>query len=498
MHLSIVPDQGGDVSEPPHEALPDSVAIERKENAKSDILEVPRGEDVPSRADWIPAFWNFLGSLDRNDLIAELIQNDLDQGATRTEISFEPDRVVSQGNGAPVDEMGWQRLQRIYGAGKQVPAKKNRIGVKNHGLKTAFTIGDRILIRSDGQALFQLLYADGDDADPRPGASSPRQDLNSPKQGCSIDISLRKRDLRPAEGERLVLRAPTEQALEEIFRTACSAIPEQFAGIVSVSGIPRYEIPIHHWELGDVLFAFLCGRARSKKGGPLLFRRHCKVSGTFGDRPNGIIEEVAQRSGHCDSDLARRLPEFYRRDRHRYVVEVSWPVNARGEPIPNNGRYRYPLGYAAEQQDTLTGYGAHFNAPFISTSDRHAPRPDDESNEQLRTACCELLVDAVASHLVPTWGPTGLRAILPESRDADRNRPCTVIDSLITKRALPTLSREEAIRKLTKGRIGRRSLLSRARGNPRYDFVIPVPTWSKTAVSADLGILCPLAHTSGE
>ena len=47
-----------------------------------------------TEADWIPSFWNFLLGLDRNDLIAELIQNDLDQNATRTVISFERDQLV--------------------------------------------------------------------------------------------------------------------------------------------------------------------------------------------------------------------------------------------------------------------------------------------------------------------------------------------------------------------------------------------------------------------
>ena len=53
--------------------------------------------------DAVPGFWNYLLGLDRNDLIAELIQNDLDQGATCTTISFEKTRLVCDGNGAPVE-----------------------------------------------------------------------------------------------------------------------------------------------------------------------------------------------------------------------------------------------------------------------------------------------------------------------------------------------------------------------------------------------------------
>ena len=73
--------------------------------------------DLPNfvtEADWIPNFWNFLLGLDHDDLIAELVQNDLDQQATRTLITFERDRLVCVGNGEPVDTAGWRRLRMIH------------------------------------------------------------------------------------------------------------------------------------------------------------------------------------------------------------------------------------------------------------------------------------------------------------------------------------------------------------------------------------------------
>jgi hypothetical protein len=94
--------------------------------------------DFVTEADWVPAFWNFLAGLDRDDLIAELVQNDLDQAATRTVISFEQDRLICEGNGNPVDAEGWLRLRKLHGAGHTVPAKRGKIGVKNHGLKDRF------------------------------------------------------------------------------------------------------------------------------------------------------------------------------------------------------------------------------------------------------------------------------------------------------------------------------------------------------------------------
>ena len=45
-------------------------------------------DEFVTEADWVPAFWNYLLDLERNDLIAELIQNDLDQDATRRPLDF--------------------------------------------------------------------------------------------------------------------------------------------------------------------------------------------------------------------------------------------------------------------------------------------------------------------------------------------------------------------------------------------------------------------------
>jgi len=113
------------------------------------------GAEFVSEADWIPGFWNFLLGLDAADLIPELVQNDLDQQATRTIISFERDRLICEGNGAPVDPDGWRRLRMISGAGHSVPAKVGKIGVKNYGLKAAFTVGDEVQLLSDGQSITQ-------------------------------------------------------------------------------------------------------------------------------------------------------------------------------------------------------------------------------------------------------------------------------------------------------------------------------------------------------
>ncbi|HEY6184619.1 MAG TPA: hypothetical protein VIW67_20405 [Terriglobales bacterium] len=190
--------------------------------------------DFVTEADWIPNFWNFVLGLDREDLVAELVQNDLDQLATKTLLTFEHDRLVCIGDGKPVDTDGWKRLRMIQGAGDSVPAKQGKIGVKNHGLKTAFTIGDEIQIFSAGKTITQTLYANGKDKPPRLGASpEPRFSPEAPSKGCHVVISYRVNDLEPREGEAIRLGLIDTSTIDDLFMSACAAIPAQFAGIVS-------------------------------------------------------------------------------------------------------------------------------------------------------------------------------------------------------------------------------------------------------------------------
>ena len=222
------------------------------ERISPQTVESEEATEYVTESDWIPDFWNFLLGLDRYDLVAELIQNDLDQGATQTVITFEQHRIISEGNGLPVDADGWRRLRKIRGAGDTIPAKRGKIGVKNHGLKTAFTIGDEVRVLSDGLGITQTLYAKGSDKAPYPGASaSPRPVPSAPETGCRIEIMYRSRTLEPREGEAFIFNAVAAAYIDDLFRAACANTPEQFTGIVSPEFARRYEIVLRHFRLGE-------------------------------------------------------------------------------------------------------------------------------------------------------------------------------------------------------------------------------------------------------
>lgn len=461
--------------------------------------ETDEGTEFVTEADWIPDFWNFLLGLDRNDLIAELVQNDLDQQATRTVISFEQDHLVCEGNGKPVDAGGWQRLRKIRGAGDNVPAKRGKIGVKNHGLKTAFTISDEIRVLSDGQAITQTLYTRGQNNLPYPGASAePRPDPEAPINGCRVVISYRAKDLEPREGEAIVLGAVRTNDIDALFKFACTNIPEQFAGIVSPEVAPRYEIVLRHWRLGNARFVFSCTRPHKVAKNIETFRRRCEVSGSADSLPAGLQEEAARRLVPLRGRLKVRLPDFFRR-KNRFFVEVSWAVDGRGKPRKGIGRFRYPIGYPQSSHEARTGHGSFFNAPIVSDTERHGPARNEATNNELRQACETLLVDVIARRVVPKWGPEALNPLVPSPGSDNWDEAVRPLLATLAQRdAIPTMSWRSAVRILRKGRKlkGRRAsgkaLGQKNRREPRkYRFIAPVATWDRASVHSSLAAICP-------
>ena len=452
-----------------------------------------------TEADWIPGFWNYLLDLDRDDLVAELIQNDLDQDATRTVILFEEDRLVCEGNGNPVEAEGWQRLRKIQGAGDSVAAKQGRIGVKNHGLKTAFTVGDELQVMSAGRSIIQTLYANGRNKPPYPGASAePTVNRHAPADGCRIIIWYRRLDVEPQQGEATVLGAISQQDIDTLFLSACASTPEQFAGIVSPEVARRYEIVLRHWKLGEARFLFSCTQPQKVTKRIELFRRRCSVSGNLSDLPGGLVEQAARRLVPLKGRLRQRIPDFFRRGRSFYV-EVSWSVDRSGKPRIGAGRFRYPIGFPQDSHEARTGHGAHFNAPIVCDNKRHGPARNEATNKELRVACDALLTDALARYSVPRWGAAGLNPLVPRpGTDSADEAIQSLLATLVNQGAMPILKWREAAESLLKRKsqtlkaaIRRIAVRDGAARKRRYKLVVPMATWSLDTVHPGLAVLCP-------
>ena len=165
------------------------------------------GEEVKFvlNTDQAPEFWQFLNGLRGDDLLVELIVSELDARSTHTEIRFEPDRMVCAGNGDPIDAEGWKRLEYIKGAGFAVKAKVGLFGVKNHGLKACFTLGNDILLRSAGKQILQTLFANGPDKEPFPSVRiPPLVDSGAPKTGTQIEVRYRRERFTVPYGEQIL------------------------------------------------------------------------------------------------------------------------------------------------------------------------------------------------------------------------------------------------------------------------------------------------------
>ena len=466
-------------------------------------IEIGSDSKFVTEVDEIPIVWNYLLGLNRNDLIAELVQNDLDQDATRTIIRFEEDQLICEGNGRPVDSEGWARLRKLQGAGDSVPAKRGKIGVKNHGLKTAFAIGDELYLSSAGLKIVQTLYANGRNNQPRPGAlKRPVLDPEAPDNGCRVVIKYREEEIKSVIGEAITLPAFNLQERDELFKNSCRSIPEQFIGIVSPYVVKSYEIVLKHWQLGEAKFKFSCSHPHKKLKYKRfeVFRRRCIVSGDKDSLPQNLMEEVAIRMFPLEGQLKQRVASFYQRPRNRHFVEISWQVNRKGNPKKGVGKFRYPIGYPEGSAHALTGHYTSFSAPIVSDAERHGPANNEPSNDQLRELCEGLLVDTIEFYLVRKWRANGLIPLIPNpyvSGGGEIVRP--LLAKIACDGAMPTLKWEDAIIKVMN--VKKRKTLSKLPSvlkrlsnedtfvESKYRFVIP--TWDGVSIDSSLAAICP-------
>ena len=467
-------------------------------NIGSSMVDDDSAEFV-TKVDATPIIWNFLQGLDPNDLIAELIQNDLDEGATRTVISFEQDHLVCEGNGAPVTPDGWKRLSVIQGAGDKVPKKLGKIGVKNHGLKTAFTIGDRIRVSSGGATTVQTLYANGPDNDPKPGAwPKPKPDPQAPAAGCRIVVHYRANEITVPVGESITFSRILDHDIDTLFEFARARIPEQFCGIISPDIVPQYNITLRHWRLGEVQFVFSCKRLRKlpkKVKGLEIFGRRCDITGNIPHLQQPMQEVAIRRLLPLKGQLKQQIAGYFQRG-NCYFVEVSWPTNRQGKPLVGIGQYRYPIAYP-RHEDTLTGHGATFNAPFVSDNARHRPTLNETMNEVLRSECERLLVDAIARYAVLRWSALGLNPLVPnEQSGAKRETVRNLLSELANHGNCPTIGWRDAVDRITKRNkrhafLYRKVVRERPREKSRYRFVIPAAVDKPGVVDSSLSLICP-------
>ncbi len=444
--------------------------------------------------DSVPQFWQFVRGLRSEDLLVELIQNELDANASYTSIFFLPDRLICQGDGESVSEDGWRRLSFIVGAGDQVEAKRFRIGVKNHGLKACFRLGDEIILRSDDRKMIQTLYKDGYESQPSPGAlPEPDPDEAAPPIGCSVEVPYRRKDLIVPKGESLTLGAPDEKLIDELFRDACKLLPGRLMGVVRPGVRDQYSLRLSHHLHGSVELHWRAKRGRNVSGRHgkrfLLFGRECNTSSNVPWLLSTTIYEQA-----CTFRLPfpkgkrTEIPDYFVRDKNSFLGEIGWATDKRGKPRSTKGVRRYPIAYDATSESALTGLGIHFSGPYVSDAERHSSSQTDQINDYIDDACIDALVEIMASYLLHRHGGRAMELYLDDPSNPEEETLADLVERTLNRRAFPLASK--ALRASKRPRrlpLGPRRTSS---GDLRR-IVLPMFRWDRQRISPLLSEICP-------
>ncbi|RUX47025.1 hypothetical protein EOA33_19585 [Mesorhizobium sp. M4A.F.Ca.ET.050.02.1.1] len=379
--------------------------------------------------DHVAVVGEFLTEVDNIDIIIELVQNELDAGATRTEIEIGDDALICFGNGSAMEPKGWERLRFVLGAGALVDAKMDGIGSKNHGIRTGFLLGDNITVQSDRHRID--LTAKGQPEEPErfyPAAWPKEPDLQAPETGVRVTIPYRTRPAKMVIGNPLT--APSATTLDKLFEDAASMAPDRFL-CASVPGRPwQYELVLR--RRGRQARLTFRSTAPDRSGISL---RTCHLSSSA--RAGRLVARLACSTFDFTADESddAKVPRLYRRG-SRIVCELCWPTDTSGWPYRGAGTYRYPIAFPKDQAGN--GLGFDVSGPFVAGKARHS-LAEDRRNVDLIKAARAAFVDLMLRHLVPTHGPAALALL----ENVESPRPVDVkamVEALVDAGALPIWS----------------------------------------------------------
>ncbi|MGR9202833.1 hypothetical protein ACU8OG_02590 [Rhizobium leguminosarum] len=393
--------------------------------------------------DQAPEFWQFLNGLRGDDLLVELIVNELDARSSRTEIRFEPDRLICAGNGAPIDDLGWRRLSFIKGAGHAVPAKVGMFGVKNHGLKACFTLGNGITLRSARHQILQSLFANGEDEPPYPGVRiPPRPDPTAPATGTQIEVPYRRKPFSVRHGEAIEFAAVSDEQIAGVFTEAIATLPKRLLGIMRPGMLESYTLVLSHHALRSHTFVFSAGRIRREEG-LITYFRDCKEMLAGGDRLLEREQACLAVSGERSPNKARFFQAAEYRSggkrlfaRDELLIEVAWGVDASGRLKLGSGRLRYPVAYPGDDPRSASGTKAHYSGAFLSDTERHELAAQSSAwNERIVAAIDAAFAQVLIKLLVPRHGAKALELL--GLLDGERLR--LFANRLLSARAFPAI-----------------------------------------------------------
>ncbi|MGO7532753.1 hypothetical protein [Rhizobium leguminosarum] len=375
--------------------------------------------DVPAVAG------QFLADLSLADLVVELVQNDLDAGATKTSVTFGETSLIAEGDGGFVDEGGWKRLSYVLGAGGEVQAKAGGIGSKNHGLRAMYLLSDEFSVQSGGYRVD--LTACGNEDRPRdfyPATWDRIDDPDCPKKGTRITAPYRTGRLRKPDGDGSYLEAPSSEMLDELWSTSVTEAPERFVTASEPGKAWRYELVFARHGSDTQTFVYECKPLKDE-----IYLRTCKRQ--IGDGP---AETIVRR--HCfrfpieDDDLGGgKVAKLFVGPKATYG-EISWLIDKSNLPAPSTGILRYPIAFP--QETAFSGVGFDISAPFIAMRARHDVT-EDPRNARIVDAAYPAFASIAGKRLVKRYGPR--LGVLATSIRYDADRSDRLIELMLSERA---------------------------------------------------------------
>ena len=354
-------------------------------------------------------FDEFVEEHDASDVLRELVQNEFDAQGARMEIVFSPDSLHVRGNGMPIDAAGWKRLSVMFGQGQVagsdqiIRPKANGIGSKNFGLKSLFSFGPQIFIRSAGLQTV-LDYHEGTPPKPLPEPDSKR------KPGVEIQVPYRTAadgNLVPfgLEEEKSAFDQFAQRLIPTLIKLVIPDSPKQLKRLVVKS-------EGHGKRIGRTQSA---DKIDCSTRYVTAIERTLRVVRSLLDnsksRRQTIREIEFQKSFEVPEEFRHVTFPSYFRASSRSRVKIGVSVRMKGSQIDpsHRGHLFYPIGVPHER----SGNGISINAPFKMDMDRSAILGDDAWNRWLLRCAADLTVDLLTSDWLDRFGADAYLASWP-------------------------------------------------------------------------------------
>ena len=400
----------------------------------------------------------FVEEHDASDVLRELVQNEFDAEGTHLEIVFGADSLSVRGNGIPIDSAGWKRLSVMLGQGRVagsdliIKPKTNGIGSKNFGLKSLFSFGPRIFIRSAGLQTV-LDYQRGTSLKPQPEPNSKR------KRGVEIQVPYRT----VAEGNLVPFGLEQEKIAFDQF--AQSLIPTLIKLVVPDSSRQLKRLVVKSERHNQrIRWTQSAEKIDCSARYVTAIERTLRVVRSQLDNSNSsqqTIREIEfQKSFKVPEEFRQVTFPSYFRASSRRRVRIAISVRMKGSRIDlsHRGQLFYPIGVP----DEWSGNGISISAPFKMDMDRSAILGDDPWNRWLLQCAADLTMYLLTSDWLNRFGAAAYLVSWPNEIPPENCKAyCTATsESLTSEESWPT-------RDVEKGR-KRRTVFNRA-----SEIVIP-------------------------